>query len=404
MEPEIRPARADEMESFGHVVRTGFGMQADFKLDLDPAWTLCAFAEGKLATAYAAWPLTMYFSGASLPVAGITMVGTFPAYRRKNFLRKVTETHFRRLHEQGEQSITALHASMAAIYQRYGYAVVSTRNMYSIEPRYLRFSSQSPVSGGFYEAGDQDIKLMADLYQRFASKRVGYLRRGEDMQTARGSPFNVLLSMPPALPPIKLIYQEKGEPLGYVIYSSIRDTVPGSPMMGQRIAIHDLVWLSASAYQAAWDLMADMDLANRIDWSKAPLDDPLPHLLLEPRKLNLTSSDDLLARIIDVERALPQRPYNGEGALTFEIVDDLCAWNRGKWRLEVSASGNEIRRTEEGPQLVMPVSTLAMLMFGQISASLAARMGRLEVNDSQALSLWDNIMRTAYRPVCADNF
>ena len=52
----------------------------------------------------------------------------------------------------------------------------------------------------------------------------------------------------------------------------------------------------------------------------------------------------------------------------------------------------------------MPVSTLAMLMFGQVSASEAARMARLGVGDDNALPLWDKVMRTRYRPACADDF
>jgi hypothetical protein len=31
-------------------------------------------------------------------------------------------------------------------------------------------------------------------------------------------------------------------------------------------------------------------------------------------------------------------------------------------------------------------------------------MGRLEVNEDSSLSLWDNVMRTKYRPFCADYF
>jgi len=52
----------------------------------------------------------------------------------------------------------------------------------------------------------------------------------------------------------------------------------------------------------------------------------------------------------------------------------------------------------------MPISTLAMLFFGQISATEAARMGRLTVFEQKALSLWDRVLRTAYRPFCADMF
>jgi predicted acetyltransferase len=403
MDPEIRSARAEEMEEFARCARTGFGLPQEFKINLKPEWTLCAFTGGKLATSYAAWPLMMYFGQTQVPVAGITMVSTFPIYRRHSFLRKVTEAHFRRLYERQEQSISALLASMAAIYQRYGYAVVTTRCGYSVEPQYLRFTGPLPESGEFYEAGESDLEIMLDLYGRFASLRTGCLRRGELMQVAPGSSFTVLKSMPPALPPVKLIYSQAGKPRGYIIYSLLRDTSQGNPM-GQRLVIQDLVWLSAEAYQAIWRLLSRMDLICRIDWGKAPPDDPLPHLLLEPRKLNMTCCDGLLARLVDIERALPQRTYVGEAELTFEVIDELCSWNRGVWKMSVSPSGNQIARSGLEPQLKMPVSSLAMLVFGQISASRAAAMGRLEEVIPGSLALWDQVMRTPSLPCCFDSF
>jgi predicted acetyltransferase len=403
MEPEIRSARAEEMEEFTRCARIGFGLPPEFKIELQPDWTLCAFSGGKLATSYAAWPLTMQFGAAQVPVAGVTMVSTLPVYRRRNYLRKVTEAHFSRLHECGGSSITALFASMAAIYQRYGYAVVSTRSGYSVEPQYLRFALKMPENGSFQEAGEADQEVMLDIYHRFIAGKIGYLRRGKGMQVAPGAAFSVWNSQPPALPAVKLIYRQAGTPLGYVIYSQVRDIGQGNPM-GQRLVVQDLVWLSAEAYYAIWGLLSNMDLITRIDWSKAPPDDPLPHLLLEPRKLNAVSADGLLARIVDIERSLPQRRYSTEGMVTFEVIDDLCPWNCGVWQLNASPQGSQVARTDREAQLKMPVSTLAMLFFGQLSPSLAAAMGRLDVNLPGCLSLWDELMRTPSRPFCADSF
>jgi len=147
-----------------------------------------------------------------------------------------------------------------------------------------------------------------------------------------------------------------------------------------------------------------MDLVHNITWRRVPTDDPLLHLLLEPRRLNITSHDGILARIVDVERALPKRRYREEGTLTFEILDDLCSWNCGRWKLETSTTETSISRTTEKPQLSIPISTLAMLFFGQISATEAARMERLTVLEDSALPSWDRVMRTAYRPFCPDMF
>jgi len=137
---EIRPARPEEMEEFYRVASTALVLPQGQLQGINPEWTLCAFEDGRLATAYAAWPLTMRFNGEGISVAGVTFVGTLPIYRRRGYLRKITTRHFELLHEQGERSIAILYASMAAIYQRYGYAVVSTRNSYRVEPRFLQFA------------------------------------------------------------------------------------------------------------------------------------------------------------------------------------------------------------------------------------------------------------------------
>jgi len=393
---EIRVARPEEMEEFRRVASTALVMSPEVLQALRPEWTFCAFEDGKLATAYAAWPLTMRFNGEGVSVAGVTSVGTLPIYRRRGYLRRVITTHFELLHQRGEQPIAILYASLAAIYQRYGYAVVATRNSYSVEPRYLQFLLAQPLSGRFREVGDDEFGLLVELYRRFRAERTGYVHRGRAMWEAG------VLAPPPAGGLLsEVVYQEAGEPLGYLIY--IMEPIPGL-LRRQRLTIRDLIWLTPSTYQAIWDYLANMDLVDNIIWERVPSDDPLPHLLLEPRMLHTTAQDSILARIVDVEGALPKRHYHEEGTLTFEVLDESCPWNQGRWKLETSAKESVVSRTTEKPQLVMPVSTLAMLVFGQINATEAARMQRLDVLDHNALPTWDRVLRTLYRPACADLF
>ena len=402
MTVEFRPATKEEMERFQYVAANVFvsTQNPDATLVMQPELTYCAFEDGKLATAYAEWPLTMRFNGNGAPIAGVTFVGTLPVYRRRGYLRKIMTDRFETLHEQGERAIAALYASRAAIYQRYGYAVVSTHGSYNVDPRDLQFSVPQDVPGTFREMVDDEFSVLVELYRHFRAERTGYIHRGKAMwdygvlmaPTTRGG----LLS--------KVIYWENGEPQGYLIY--VLESPPGGDASGpnQRLTIRDLVWLTPAAYRAVWNYIANMDLVGNVVWSHVPDDDPLPHLLLEPRMLRKTSGDGLLGRIIDVEKALPQRHYDEEGVLTFEIKDDLCPWNQGWGKLEASTAGSSVGLTDEEPQLTMPVSTLAMLMFGQMSASEAARMARLDVSDGSALPLWDKVMRTKYRPACADTF
>lgn len=404
MTVEIRPAHPEEMEQFRHVISTALLMSPETfgtkeEIASSAQWTMCAFEDGKLATAYRSWPWQMRFNGEAIPVAGVNSIGTLPIYRRRGYVRKVHKAHFELLHEKGEQPIAILYASMAAIYQRYGYAVTSTYNTYNVEPRYLQFSFPQVTPGTFREVGDDEFGLLVDLYRRFRADKIGYIHRSRDQWNYD------IMNQPPAGGILnKFVYEEDSEPLGYVIYTvdHIREAGPRRP--NHRIIIRDLIWLTSSAYRAVWEYFASMDLAGYISWRRVPPDDPLPHVLLEPRMLNMTSHDGLMGCIVDVEQSMPKRGYSEEGELTFEIVDELCPWNQGRWKLETSITGSSISRTREGPQLVMPISTMAMLVFGQISASEAARMGRLDVNEDSSLSLWDKVMRTKYRPFCADYF
>jgi predicted acetyltransferase len=393
---EIRPITPEELDEFKRVAGSALVMNPDTFVGMRPEFTLCAFEDGKLATSFAAWPFMMRLNGVAVPVAAVTTVGTLPVYRRRGYLRKVTARYFQQLHEQGERAIAILFASMAAIYQRYGYAVVSTNVSYTIDPRYLQFTLPSSATGTFREIGDDDFPLLVALYRSFREERTGLIHRGREMWSASA------LAAPPSGGLLhRVVYEENSEPQGYLIYTA----QPGSPQVpGNSISIRDLAWLTSSAYRAAWDYFASMDIIERITWGRVPSDDPLPHLLLEPRMLRVTSGDGILGRIVDVERALPGRCYDEEAVLTFEISDDFCPWNRGGWKLETSPEGSSITRTGETPQVVMPVSTLAMLVFGQISATEAARMARLEVNEPDTLPMWDRTMHTRYRPICTDMF
>ena len=396
---EIRAARANEMEEFWCVSTAFVGEDLERIRRVPPEYTLCVFKDGKIATTYIADPFAMSFNGNEAPVVMIDAVSTLPIYRRRGYLRKLVTNHFERLHEHGEQSMAILWAGQAAIYQRYGYAVVSTRNAYNIEPRYLKFTLAQSVPGAFREVGDDEFGLIVELYQSFRAERTGYLHRTplsweRNILTPPPKPWGGVLG--------KVVYEEEGKPLGYLVYTIERVDWP--EYRGQGLIIRDLVWLRTSAYQAMWGYLSHMDNVGNILWRNVPPDDPLPYLLLEPRMLNVTLGDGIMARIVDVERALTLRRYPVTGTLTFEVLDELCPWNHGRWQLETSATEASACRTNTSPQLRMPVSTLAMIIFNQISATEAARMGCLDVLEPGALSLWDAVMRTAYRPFCADEF
>lgn len=406
MAAEIRPAESGEMGAFRQTAKRALLIPSSVAPPeaveaIRPEWTLCAFEDGQLATSYAWWPLTMRLNGRAAPVAGVTYVGTHPAFRRRGHLRKIVEKHFELMHEQGGRSVTALHASRASIYQRFGYAVVSLQNSYRVAPDKIAFARPGTApagAGGIYEPEDGGRNIIKDIYHRFCSDRTGYIHRGRATWDA-----GVLAPPRGEGTLLRIVYEENGSAEGYVIYEAGPES-PEHTRHGQKVVIRDMAWLSPGAYHCLWRHFSGMDLAAGISWPRVPADEPLPYLLCEPGEMNIKTRDGLMARIVDAERALSQRGYDAGGLLCFELLDGLCPWNRGCWQLEAEGGEARISRSKKQPQIRLPADTLAMLYFGTISASRAWRMGLLDVFEPEMLPMWDRLFETRHMPFCPDFF
>jgi predicted acetyltransferase len=407
---EIRPFREEETDAFYRVPSIVFGNYTGQPRDPDnaarimPEWSLCAFEDGELATAYAAFPFTIRLNGAPARAAGVTYVGTLPTFRRRGHLRKITEADFRRRYEERLEPLAILTASISGIYHRYGYAVTASRYRYSIDPRWINLVPSLPkADGAWREATKDELPLLKDLYRRFVEDRNGYLHRATVMWETQA------LGLKPGFGPeigraFIAIYEESGVPQGYVTYSpKYFETWTDGAGDGQRVIVRDYAWLTPSAYRAIWEHFRSFDLAVRVQMF-APVDDPAFDVLLDPRELHTQRFDWILGRIIDIERAMPLRPYGAEGRVVFEVRDAMCPWNHGRWTLEAGPEGASIARTKESPQLTLDISALALLLFGTIPPSRAVRIGRAEAAADAPLDLWDAVWRTKHAPYCPDGF
>lgn len=407
---EIRPYRPEEAEAFYRVPNIVFGRYDGQPRDpgtpgnMPPEWSLCAFEDGELATAYGAYPFTIRLNGGQTPAAGVSFVGTLPWHRRKGHLRKIIEHDFKRRYEERQQPLAMLLGSIAGIYQRYGYAVVSTRTQYSIDPRWINLVPSLPQPRGRWrEATRDELPLLKSMYREYVEPRNGHLHRAAIMWDAQILGVGAAFGGPNFGPSLLNVYEENGQPLGYLAYAAHEfDSFADNAGPGQRVAVRELVALKPSAYIAAWQMLKTFDLARRIIMY-APTDDPAFDILLDPRELHAERGDWLLARIIDLERELPLRPY-GEGRVVFAVRDEMCSWNDGRWALESGPEGATVSRTTETPELTMDISALVQLLFGQVSPTNAVRYGRAEAAPGAPLKLWDDMWRTNYAPYCPDGF
>jgi predicted acetyltransferase len=405
---EVRScADRDEVDQYGKIVSYVFAESDKDALSTEmsgtqPDWTTCAWVDGRMATTMGTFPFTVRLNGAPVHMGGVTAVGTLPQYRRKGLLRQVMGLGFNQMRDRG-QSIAILWASMGAIYQRFGYGAATSSVGYNFDPRYAGFAFPVEPSGQveMTDVKEDAYPTLKQLYIQWATPRNLHIHRSSilwNVGTLRPSKKDQ---------PVYIgIYRNgDGEARGHVVYQT-EQTHSNDPGPGQVLTVKDFIYLDADAFRGLWDYIRRHDLVGRISIRGAfGEDDPAHDLLMEPRMLNRTVSDGIWMRVVDVEKAIPQRPYGGRGALVFEVQGDtMCPWNEGTWEMETSGSATEIRRSTRQPQLSMPINSLATLMAGYRRATQLARVDRIAVHDEHALAVADDLFRTEYFPNCPDGF
>ena len=414
---DIRPAMAEEMGQLGLMASYSYaGAFGDGEDNVAASgtraeWTLCAFdpdttderGQPIMATSFGVFPFTVRANGRAMSMAGISVVGTRPEYRRLGLLRQIMTRAFAEQRDRG-QSIAGLWASQAAIYQRYGFAPAGLNRSYAIDTTDIRLLDTEPYLPVTRHRPSEVLDSIRDTYKAFIAQRTGYLHRGKSLwlnsvvseegdSTADGPVYVALVGEP-------------GAPVGYAVYT-LRAGKVDNRARPQEIKIRDLAWLDMYAYRSLWQFFARHDLVGRVSWANAPMDDPAPSLLAEPRMLHTQDLEATWWRIVDAPMALAQRGYGTEQSLVLQLTDgDLAPWNNGSWLLQTSGGAGEesqVMATTRTPELKLSVKALAGLFSGMYKARTLANWGQLSA-DSDAVAKADTIFATTFAPHCPDHY
>ena len=406
MTVEIRPCTSDELKDYGRIVSYVFaennpaGMENELATT-QPDWTTCAFVDGQMAGTLGAFPFTVRLNGAPVAMGGVTAVGTLPQYRRKGLLRQVMQQALGTMRERG-QSYAILWASMAAIYQRFGYGMASSEVRYSFDPRYAGFQSPQDVTGSIEMLTKDDaFPILKQIYVQAATPRNLYIHRSTplwEVSTLKAKKDEKLH--------IAVYRNADGEPRGHLVYMTADQHDAHNHGPAQVMTVKDFITLDMDAYRGLWEFIRRHDLVGRVEiHGGVGEDDPAPELLLEPRMLRRSTYDGIWMRVVDVEKAVPQRPYGERGELTFAIDgDDMCPWNNGTYLMETDGTTTDIRRTDRTAEMTMRPNELATLLSGHRPATQLARAGRIQANSSETLVRADRIFKTEYAPHCPNGF
>ncbi|CAN5764534.1 hypothetical protein BH24ACT14_BH24ACT14_03240 [soil metagenome] len=164
------------------------------------------------------------------------------------------------------------------------------------------------------------------------------------------------------------------------------------------LRVIELVAADVEAYRALWQFVFDVDLVGVIEADLRPADELLSVLLAEPLRLRLRGGEPFYLRLTQLDVSLGVRRYAAEGSLVLQVLDPVCDWNAGRWRLEASGDGASCTRTDDKPDLTLDTRELATAYPGAVSFRRLALAGLVAEHTPGAVSRADALFRTDAMP------
>ena len=394
MDFEIRPIVEEEYEPWLRAIDLGFGshlreadvprLRRTFKMDR----TVAAFDDGRPVSGAHSYPLEMMVPGGSLVIAGVNAVAVQPTHRRRGILTGMMAHQLRDLHERGE-ALAALFSAESAIYGRFGYGAATFYEGWTIDRQHTAFARTHEADGRTaFVAPEEMRKVFPDVYRRATERRPGALQlpdyawddRAEDLEHHRGDRSASFY----------VVYERDGGVDGYVSYR----------LQGPTVHVSELMSTSLEAHAALLSYCFGIDLRSTVKAPTRPVDDALPWMLADPRRLQRSLHDGMYLRLVDVAKALPARDYSRQGSLVLEVSDSFCPWNEGRFELEAGPEGAECSPTSASPDLLLSASDLASVYLGTVRFTTLASAGRIEERSPEALQRADAMFATELAPWC----
>lgn len=358
--------------------------------DLDRS--IAVFDQGNIVGGAHSHRLEMSIPGGSTVIAGVANIAVQPTHRRRGVMTNMMHHQIKDIHERGEP-LAALFASESVIYGRFGYGIGSLHERWMIDRQYNGYARPYESSGRIVFVDPVDItKEFPEIFRQSAIGRPGVFQRALDRwerdsqapEHSQGGPGGLFYAA----------YEADGRVEGYVTYRTARPT----------LTVNELMATTAEANASLWRFCFDMDLMSCTEAVKRPVDDPLPWMLADPRRLERSTRDGLWLRLIDVGASLEQRRYMESDRLVLEVRDELCPWNNGRFELEGSPEGATCRASSSSPDLVLAVSNLASTYLGTVSFSTLSQAGLADERKPGALLRADRMFAVQYQPWTPYNF
>jgi predicted acetyltransferase len=384
----IRPITESEFPAYYRVLGQAFNAAYPLEPELEHDRpivefdrTLAAFDGADIVATALVLTMPLTVPGAELAAGGVTAVSVLPSRRRRGILSSLMRRQLADIRDRGE-AVAALFASEAVIYGRYGYGAASAELALTIKRGEgvlapaagtgpdLRLRSADPAAA---------VPELSAVYDAVRRGRPGMPARDPRWwdyylwdPEHRRSGFSEVRAM---------IAEDDAGPRGYAVFSAKSNWDEHGLPTGV-LKLWDLMALDPAACAALWNDLFTRDLVGEVRAQGRPADDPLLHLLADPRRARPLLYDGLWIRLVSVPGALSARAYSCAVDVVIEVSDDLFAQNAGRWRLRAPGRAEQAgpgvvtcERTSAPADLALPVRALGAAYLGGTRLSALAGAG-----------------------------
>jgi predicted acetyltransferase len=357
---------------------------------IEPGRTIGAFVGGQLVgTADAVTSGLTLPGGAIVGHAAVTHIGVLPPFTRQGIATELMRHQLRDIRARGEV-VATLRASEATIYERYGYGVASSSQ--TVEVQTARATLRADVGAGgpvrlldAAEAWD----VLPRIYADNRPSRPGTIDRPEVWW--QGARLRAESSSGPAY---VAVHGEPGSESGFARYRPV-GTESWFISDQRTIAVEDFFASTVEAYLGLLRFLLGLDLIDRVVFWMLPVDDPLPWLVVDRRAVRVTAMhDETWLRVLDAEKALAARRYDGAGAVTIAVNDSFLPNNSAGFTID----GAGAEPTDRRPQIRTGVEGLGAALLGGATWRSLAVAGLAQADDPSALAIADRLFAVREAP------
>jgi predicted acetyltransferase len=338
----------------------------------------------------------------------VTAVSVLPSHRRRGILTGLMRRQLDDVRDRGE-AVAMLFASEAGIYRRFGYGLGSLTAMFSIRQGEGALAREAPSDPGLRIrlAEPQAARdALAKVYDAVLRSRPGMFARDDRW-------WDTVLDDPEfarhgATPRRCVLAGDETGARGYALYrAQPRWDDDGIPQ--GKIMVVELMASDPAACAALWADLLTRDLAAEVAAEMRPFDDPLLHLLADPRRARARVGDGVWVRLTEVGTALAQRRYAAPVDVVIEVADEFCPWNAGRWRLTAAPAADgpplaglpaTCERASGPADLALPVHALAAAYLGGTRLAPLAAAGLISELRPGALAALSAAMSWDPAPWC----